>query len=138
MAKLFIVTIFTVFPARRTGPFSTANHLCEGEKKESFFVDRAELDAAADPSARDSDSNGSENKGLDAVIDYQPETVGNRLVLLPYEARVHVEEGSGVQNGEPNVLRSLPLVRRGVDRLLRCRRFAGRERASSEKPGVAA
>jgi len=36
-------------------------------------------------------------KELDAVIDYQPETVGARSVLLPYEARVHVEEGSGVQ-----------------------------------------
>jgi tetratricopeptide (TPR) repeat protein len=37
-------------------------------------------------------------KELDAVIDYQPETVGTRPVLLPYEARVHVEEGSGVQS----------------------------------------
>ena len=34
---------------------------------------------------------------LDAVIDYQPETVGAGTVLLPYEARVHAEEGSGIQ-----------------------------------------
>ena len=36
-------------------------------------------------------------KRLEAEVDYQPETVGGRQVLLPYEARVHVEEAAGTQ-----------------------------------------
>ncbi len=34
---------------------------------------------------------------LEAVVDYEPETIADRQVLLPYEAEVHVEEKSGKQ-----------------------------------------
>jgi len=36
-------------------------------------------------------------KAVDAVIDYEPETIADRRVLLPQVAEVHVEEGAGTQ-----------------------------------------
>ena|GEM_PF-3127107 len=36
-------------------------------------------------------------KELDATIDYEPETIADRRVLLPYTAQVHVNEGSGME-----------------------------------------
>jgi tetratricopeptide (TPR) repeat protein len=36
-------------------------------------------------------------KAVDAVVDYEPETMADRRVLLPQVAEVHVEEGAGTQ-----------------------------------------
>src|SRR5581483_7721861 len=36
-------------------------------------------------------------KNLSATIDYDPETIAERRILLPDEAQVQVEEGSGIQ-----------------------------------------
>jgi tetratricopeptide (TPR) repeat protein len=36
-------------------------------------------------------------KAVDAVIDYEPETIAERRVLLPHVAEVHVSEGGGTQ-----------------------------------------
>lgn len=63
----------------------------------SFFLDssklilrRVVLRAAGIP-------NNLKLKDLDVAIDYNIETVAGRRVLLPYVARVHVTEGSGIQ-----------------------------------------
>jgi hypothetical protein len=69
-----------------------------GGEEGYFFVDRASLTLRRVQVRAIQIPTDLKLKELDAVIDYQPETVGARPVLFPYEARVHVEEGSGVQN----------------------------------------
>jgi tetratricopeptide (TPR) repeat protein len=63
----------------------------------SFFVDRADLTLRRVQVRAVQIPADLKLRKLDAVIDYQPQTLGARMVLLPYEARVHVEEGSGIQ-----------------------------------------
>jgi tetratricopeptide (TPR) repeat protein len=62
-----------------------------------FFVDRAGLTLRRVQVRAVQIPDDLKLRELDAVIDYQPETVGGGTVLLPYEARVHAEEGSGMQ-----------------------------------------
>jgi tetratricopeptide (TPR) repeat protein len=63
----------------------------------SFFVDTADLTLRRVQVRAVQIPADLKLRKLDAVIDYQPQTLGARLVLLPYEAQVHVEEGSGIQ-----------------------------------------
>ncbi len=62
-----------------------------------FFVDRTDLTLRRVEVRAVQIPGDLKLKELDALIDYQPETMGDRSVLLPFEARVHVEEGSGIQ-----------------------------------------
>ena len=63
----------------------------------SFFVDHADLTLRRVQVHAVQIPGDFKLKELEAVIDYQPETVGGRLIILPYEARVHVKEASGIQ-----------------------------------------
>ncbi len=88
---------FHSIPGQAPWSIQYGKSLARAGEEGCFFVDRARLTLLRVQVRAVQIPTDLKLKELDAVIDYQPQTVGTRSVLLPYEARIHVKEGSGIQ-----------------------------------------